>query len=164
MGSEMCIRDRLADVPFTVDGETVDFASTYTYQGMMYSDVPNLVSTFGYINASWTLRADLTSEWVCRLLQQMDVSGADRVVARLREEDQGMQTLPWITDFPAGYMQRVMHLFPKQGTGPWRNTQDYSLDKKTLRKEPVTNSALVFSASSDDVADVEEQMPAQSAG
>lgn len=154
----------LADVPFTVDGETVDFASTYTYQGMMYSDVPNLVSTFGYINASWTLRADLTSEWVCRLLQQMDVSGADRVVARLREEDQGMQTLPWITDFPAGYMQRVMHLFPKQGTGPWRNTQDYSLDKKTLRKEPVTNSALVFSASSDDVADVEEQMPAQSAG
>ena len=154
----------LADVPFTVDGESVDFASTYTYQGMMYSDVPNLVSTFGYINASWTLRADLTSEWVCRLLQQMDVSGADRVVARLREEDQGMQTLPWITDFPAGYMQRVMHLFPKQGTGPWQNTQDYSLDKKTLRKEPVTNSALVFSASSDDVADVEEQMPAQSAG
>ena len=154
----------LADVPFTVDGETVDFASTYTYQGMMYSDVPNLVSTFGYINASWTLRADLTSEWVCRLLQQMDVSGADRVVAHLREEDQGMQTLPWITDFPAGYMQRVMHLFPKQGTGPWRNTQDYSLDKKTLRKEPVTNNALVFSASSDDVADVEEQMPAQSAG
>lgn len=154
----------LADVPFTVDGEAVDFASTYTYQGMMYSDVPNLVSTFGYINASWTLRADLTSEWVCRLLQQMDVSGADRVVPCLREEDQGMQTLPWIADFPAGYMQRVMHLFPRQGTGPWRNTQDFSLDKKTLRKEPVASSALVFSASSDDVADAEEQMPAQSAG
>jgi hypothetical protein len=130
----------------------------------MYSGVPNLVSTFGYINASWTLRADLTSEWVCRLLQQMDESGADRVVPLLREEDAGMKTLPWIADFPAGYMQRVMHLFPKQGTGPWRNTQDFSLDKKTLRNEPVANSALIFSASSNDVAVNDVDMRAQSAG
>ena len=154
----------LADVPFRVDGDAVDFSRVYTYQGMMFSGVPNLVSTFGYINASWTLRADLTSEWVCRLLQQMDASGADRVVPRLREEDAGMQTLPWIADFPAGYMQRVMHLFPKQGTGPWRNTQDFSLDKKTLRNEPLLNSALIFSASSDDVAEAEVAVPAQSAG
>jgi hypothetical protein len=75
-----------------------------------------------------------------------------------------MQTLPWIADFPAGYMQRVMHLFPKQGTGPWRNTQDFSLDKKTLRNEPVANSALIFSASSDDLVETEAVMPAQSAG
>ena len=94
----------------------------------------------------------------------MDASGADRVVPCLREEDTGMQTLPWIADFPAGYMQRVMHLFPKQGTGPWRNTQDFSLDKKTLRKEPLLNSALIFSASSDDVAEAEVAVPAQSAG
>jgi cation diffusion facilitator CzcD-associated flavoprotein CzcO len=154
----------LADVPFSVDGEAVDFSSAYTYQGLMYSGVPNLVSTFGYINASWTLRADLTSEWVCRLLQHMDVSGADRVLPSLRDEDAGMQTLPWIADFPAGYMQRVMHLFPKQGTGPWRNTQDFSLDKKTLRNEPVANSALIFSASSDDLVETEAVMPAQSAG
>jgi cation diffusion facilitator CzcD-associated flavoprotein CzcO len=154
----------LADVPFSVDGDAVDFANAYTYQGLMYSGVPNLVSTFGYINASWTLRADLTSEWVCRLLQKMDESGADRVVPLLREEDAGMKTLPWIADFPAGYMQRVMHLFPKQGTGPWRNTQDFSLDKKTLRNEPVANSALIFSASSNDVAVTDVDMRAQSAG
>ena len=154
----------LADVPFSVDGDAVDFANAYTYQGLMYSGVPNLVSTFGYINASWTLRADLTSEWVCRLLQKMDESGADRVLPLLREEDAGMKTLPWIADFPAGYMQRVMHLFPKQGTGPWRNTQDFSLDKKTLRNEPVANSALIFSASSNDVAATDVDMLAQSAG
>jgi hypothetical protein len=61
-------------------------------------------------------------------------------------------------------MQRVMHLFPKQGTGPWRNTQDFSLDKKTLRNEPVANSALIFSASSNDVAVTDVDMRAQSAG
>ena len=154
----------LADVPFTVDGEAVDFPNTYTYRGMMYSGVPNLVSTFGYINASWTLRADLTSEWVCRLLQHMDDAAADRVVPQLRSEDSGMQTLPWIADFPAGYMQRVMHLFPKQGTGPWRNTQDFALDKKTIRTGPVADSALVFSASANDSADAEESQQAVSAG
>ena len=154
----------LADVPFTVDGERVEFSKRYTYKGLMFSGVPNLVSTFGYINASWTLRADLTSEWVCRLLQQMDASGADRAVPNLREQDNGMEELPWIADFPAGYMQRVMHLFPKQGSGPWRNTQDFSLDKKIIRKAPVADSALVFSASANDVAEVDEVMPAQSAG
>ena len=154
----------LADVPFTVNGEAVDFPNTYTYRGMMYSGVPNLVSTFGYINASWTLRADLTSQWVCRLLQHMDAAAADRVVPQLRREDSGMQTLPWIADFPAGYMQRVMHLFPKQDTGPWRNTQDSALDKKTMRKGPVADSALVFSASINDSADAEETQQAVSAG
>ena len=139
----------LADVPFTVDGKAVDFPSCYTYKGMMFSGVPNLVSTFGYINASWTLRADLTSTWVCRLLQQMDANGADQVVPQLRAEDADMQARPWISDFPAGYMQRVMHLFPKQGTGPWRNTQDFALDKKIIGKAPVADSALVFSSSRD---------------
>jgi cation diffusion facilitator CzcD-associated flavoprotein CzcO len=136
----------LAGVPFSVDGERVDFAKKFTYKGMMYSGVPNLANTFGYVNASWTLRADLTSEWVCRLLEHMRDSGASKVTPRLREQDQGMQTLPWIADFPAGYMQRVMHLFPQQGEGPWKNTQNFALDKKMIRKAPVADSALVFSA------------------
>lgn len=151
----------LANVPFTVDGEVVDFSSAYTYKGLMFSGVPNLVSTFGYINASWTLRADLTSKWACRLLQQMDVNGADQVVPQLRAEDAGMQERPWIADFPAGYMQRVMHLFPKQGSGPWRNTQDFAVDKKFIGKAPVTDDALLFSSSADHV---EDALPAQSAG
>ena len=76
----------------------------------------------------------------------MQKSGATQVTPVLREEDQGMQTLPWIADFPAGYMQRVMHLFPQQGEGPWKNTQNFALDKKMIRKAPLADSALVFSA------------------
>jgi cation diffusion facilitator CzcD-associated flavoprotein CzcO len=154
----------LAGVPFTVDGETVNFPDSYTYKGMMYSGVPNLVSTFGYINASWTLRADLTSEWACRVLRKMAADDVDRVVPQLREEDKDMQTQPWIADFPAGYMKRAMHLFPKQGSGPWRNTQDFALDKKMLRKGPLVDGALVFSSSSDDAIATLQELPAQSAG
>jgi hypothetical protein len=114
---------------------------------MMYSDVPNLVQTFGYINASWTLRADLTSEYVCRLLNRMDERAARRVVARLRPEDEGMPARPWIDDFTPGYMQRMMHLFPKQGDhSPWQNTQDYTADKKMIRNAPLEDGALVFEA------------------
>ncbi|MEC8350041.1 MAG: NAD(P)/FAD-dependent oxidoreductase, partial [Pseudomonadota bacterium] len=140
----------LADVPFTIDGQAIDFSSAFTYRGMMYSEVPNLVSTFGYINASWTLRADLTSEWACRLLRHMDNIGADRVIPQLREEDDGMRSLPWIDNFPAGYMRRAMHLFPKQGSGPWRNTQDFLSDRKMLRKGPIADGTLVFSSSKND--------------
>ena len=154
----------LADVPFTVDGQAIDFSNAFTYQGMMYSGVPNLVSTFGYINASWTLRADLTSEWVCRLLQHMDNHGADRVIPQLREEDYGMRSLPWIEDFPAGYMRRAIHLFPKQGAGPWRNTQDFLRDRKMIRKGPITDRALVFSNSMKDEVEFEDPKHTVSAG
>jgi cation diffusion facilitator CzcD-associated flavoprotein CzcO len=136
----------LAGVPFTVDGAAIDFSKQFTYKGMMYSGVPNLANTFGYVNASWTLRADLTSEWVCRLVEHMKRSGATQVTPVLRQEDQGMQTLPWIADFPAGYMQRVMHLFPQQGQGPWKNTQNFAIDKKMIRNSPVADNALIFSA------------------
>ena len=116
----------LGEMQFVVDGAPVDFAETWTYKGMMYSGVPNLVSTFGYINASWTLRADLTSEYVCRLLNHMDETGTRQVTPRLRESDRDMPARPWIDDFSSGYMQRVMHRFPKQGDRePWINPQNY---------------------------------------
>ena len=112
----------------------------------MYSDVPNLVQTFGYINASWTLRADLTAAYVCRLLNRMDELGMQEVTPRLREEDRDMALKPWIDDFSAGYMQRVMHLFPKQGArDPWRNTQNYLLDRKLIPNAPLEDGALIFS-------------------
>ncbi len=138
----------LSEVDMTVDGETIHWPDTYSYKGMMYSDVPNMVQTFGYINASWTLRADLTSEYVCRVLNRMDELGVKQVAARLRDEDAGMNALPWIDDFSAGYMQRVMHRFPKQGDrGPWRNTQNFALDKKMIRDEPLEDGALLFGPS-----------------
>src|SRR6185503_15962167 len=109
----------------------VDFAETWSYKGMMYSDVPNLVSTFGYINASWTLRADLTSEYVCRLVNHMDQVGARIVVPRLRPSDASMPARKWIDDFSSGYFQRALDRFPRQGDrAPWRNPQNYTKDKK----------------------------------
>ena len=135
----------LSGVDFQVDGKQVDIPETFSYKGMMYSDIPNMAQTFGYINASWTLRADLTSEYVCRLLNYMDELGMAQVTPRLREEDKNMEAKPWIDDFPAGYMKRSMHLFPKQGGDPWRNTQNYKLDKKMVKKAPIADSALQFS-------------------
>lgn len=133
---------------FSIDGTSVEFADTYGYKGMMYSDIPNLIQTFGYINASWTLRADLTSEYTCRVLNRMDELGVEVVTPRLREEDRDMETRPWIEDFSAGYMQRVMHKFPKQGNrDPWRNTQNYALDKKIVRKAALEDGALIFGQS-----------------
>jgi monooxygenase len=136
----------LGEMQFVVDGAPVDFSETWTYKGMMYSDVPNLVSTFGYINASWTLRADLTSEYVCRLVNHMDQTGTRQVTPRLRESDRQMPARPWIDHFSSGYMQREMHRFPKQGDHePWINPQNYGRDKKLIRFAPLEDGALIFS-------------------
>jgi cation diffusion facilitator CzcD-associated flavoprotein CzcO len=136
----------LGEMQFAVDGAPVDFAKTWTYKGMMYSDVPNLITTFGYINASWTLRADLTAEYACRLLNHMDQRGARQVTPRLRDTDRDMPPRPWIDGFSSGYMQRMMHRFPMQGDRePWINPQNYSSDKKMMRSAPIEDGALVFS-------------------
>ncbi|NMD26198.1 MAG: NAD(P)/FAD-dependent oxidoreductase, partial [Actinobacteria bacterium] len=124
----------LGEMRFVVDGEPVDFAQTWTYKGFAYSGVPNLASSFGYINASWTLRADLTCEYVCRLLNHMATTGTVQCTPRLRPEDAGMPERPWIDGFTAGYMQREMHRFPRQGDHePWINPQSYTRDKKMFR-------------------------------
>ena len=135
----------IGDMDFEVDGETVDFSQTWTYRGVAYSDVPNMASTFGYINASWTLRADLVSRFVCRLLNHLRETGTDVVTPRLRPEDADMKSGPFIADFSSGYMQRMMANLPRQGDRePWTNPQRYSIDKKVLIKEPLDDGALVF--------------------
>ena len=135
----------LGQVDFAVDGEPVDFANTWTYKGFAYSDVPNLASSFGYINASWTLRADLTCEYVCRLLNHMDATGTRQCTPRLRPSDAGMRSRPWIEGFSSGYVQRVLHLMPKQGDrDPWINPQRYKRDKKLFRKGPLDDGVMTF--------------------
>ena len=135
----------LGEMQFTVDGAPIDFAQTWTYKGMMCSGVPNMVSTFGYINASWTLRADLIAEYVCRLLNHMRDTGTRRVTPRLRASDRDMAARPYIDQFSAGYMQRVMHRFPKQGDRePWVNPQRYGRDKKMFRTGALEDGVLVF--------------------
>jgi len=112
---------------------------------MMFSDVPNLVQTFGYIIASWTLRADLTSEYACRLLNRMKELGARQCTPRLLPEDQGMPKRDWIQDFSAGYMQRAMKALPRQGDhAPWLNTQNFTADKKMVRHAPLEDGRLIF--------------------
>jgi hypothetical protein len=105
-----------------------------------------MILTFGYINASWTLRSDLTAEYMCRLLNHMDTTGMRQCTPRLRDEDRNMPTRPWIDNFSSGYVQRVIHLFPKQGDrAPWLNPQNYQRDKHLLRHEPIEDGVLVFS-------------------
>ena len=136
----------LAGVEFVVDGEPVVFPETFSYKGMLYSEVPNLVHTFGYINASWTLRADLTAEYACCLVNRMEALGMRQCTPRLRDEDRDMPQRPWITGFSSGYMQRRMHLFPKQGDrAPWLNTQDFAADKKMVRRSALEDGVLTFS-------------------
>ena len=128
-----------------VDGRPVNFADTWSYKGMMYTGVPNLATVFGYVNASWTLRADLIAEFVCRLLNRLDETGTRIVEVRLRPEDAGMQPHPWIEGFTPGYMRRAMHLFPKQGDRqPWINPQNYRQDKQMFRHGTLDDGALVF--------------------
>lgn len=140
---------QLGGVKFSVDDREVNFADTWTYKGMMYSNVPNLIHTFGYINASWTLRADLVAEYTCRLLNYMKESGTTQVTPRLREKDKDMPQQSFIVDFSSSYMQRSMHLYPKQSDqAPWINPQNYSKDIKMIRKAKIKDDALVFSKAS----------------
>ena len=131
-------------IKLEVDNNEVDISKTMTYKGMMFSDVPNLVATFGYTNASWTLRADLTSEYVCRLLNFMDKKGYANCCPRTAEhvEPEG----DWL-DFTSGYVKRSMHKFPKQGSrDPWRNTQNFPKDVLAIRWGNIDNKELKFTA------------------
>ncbi len=138
----------LGDIDFTIDGEPLNFHDRITYRGMMFTGIPNMLWVFGYFRASWTLRADLLADFVCRLLKHMDELGVSVVTPTLRPEDRDMKLLPWIDpeDFNPGYLQRGMHLLPKRGDkDPWRHSQDYwserelipaaDLDDGTLRYE-----------------------------
>ena len=136
----------MGGIAFEVDGQPVEFGNTWTWRGMLYSGVPNMANTFGYVNASWTLRADLIARFVCRLMNDMDRRGAAQVTPTLRAEDHTMPARPWLDDFSAGYVQRVLHKMPKQGDrDPWRNSQNYHRDRKVLPTAYLDDGSLVFS-------------------
>jgi len=139
----------LGEMDFMVDGKQVDFSQTWTYKGFAYSDIPNMASTFGYINASWTLRSDLTAEYVCRLLNHMRKKGVAQCTPRLREQDRNMKQRPWIDGFSSGYMQRMMHRMPRQGDHePWINPQNYRRDKKMFKHSPIDDGVMQFTKQS----------------
>jgi cation diffusion facilitator CzcD-associated flavoprotein CzcO len=137
----------LGGAAFTVDGKPLDWARTVGWHGAMFTGVPNLLWTFGYLRYSWTLRADLLAELVCRLLAHLKARGAQVVTPRLREHERDMPLLPWVEaeEFNPGYLQRGLHRWPRQGPGdPWRNEQDYWVERKTLPAADFEDGTLVF--------------------
>ncbi|MEZ5994763.1 MAG: NAD(P)/FAD-dependent oxidoreductase [Hyphomonadaceae bacterium] len=125
----------LGGIPFSVDGEAVDFAKTITYRGMLFTGVPNMVWIFGYFRASWTLRVDLVGDFVCRLLNHMKQAGVARVEVAVPTEDKDMEILPWMDpeNFNPGYLMRKMDLLPKRGAKyEWQHTQNYWREKDEL--------------------------------
>ncbi len=124
------------------DGAPLDLNTTMAYKGMMLSGVPNMAFTIGYTNASWTLKADLVSEFVCRVLNYMDSQGYDRVAPSQPPAD--VEERP-LMDFTPGYVLRALDRLPKAGSrAPWRLKQNYLLDLRLIRRGKVDDEALIF--------------------
>ena len=133
----------LGGMEIAVDGREVELAKTMSYKGMMLSGVPNFAFTAGYTNASWTLKCDLTHEYVCRLLRHMDEHGYRQCTPHNR--DPSVAELPFI-DFSSGYVLRSIDQFPKQGSkAPWRLHQNYALDIVSLKFGAIEDGAMEFS-------------------
>ncbi len=133
----------LGGVRLSVDGAEVDLAKTMIYKSAMFSDIPNLASVFGYTSASWTLKADLICQFVCRLLNHMDAQGYRQCAPH--NDDPFVATLP-LVDFSSGLFQRALDRLPKQGSkSPWRWRQNYARDLLTLKFGLLSDGALRFS-------------------
>lgn len=131
----------LNGIDITVDGERFDVAKSMSYKGMMYSGVPNLASAFGYTNASWTLKADLTSEYVCRLLTYMERRG----YVQCTPVRDGSVVEAEFLGFTSGYVQRALDKLPRQGSkAPWKVHQNYARDLLTLRYGKLDDGTMIF--------------------
>ena len=143
-GFDLCA---MGDIAMAVDGRALELSKTWTHRGILFSGVPNLAWTFGYLRTSWTMRANLVSEFVCRLLGRMDEGGARMVTPALREQDRQMEPKPFITDdnFNAGYIMRGVGIMPMQGDElPWVMTQDYTIDKDEIPGADLDDGTLVY--------------------
>jgi cation diffusion facilitator CzcD-associated flavoprotein CzcO len=130
-----------------VDGKEFDAHEKMVYRGVLLEDLPNAGMVFGYTNASWTLKADLISEWMCRLLNHMDATGKQIVIPR--NFDRSVEHRPFV-DMQSGYVQRGLERAPQQGSKlPWKLFQNYVLDLVTLRFGKMNDKTLIFSNSKD---------------
>jgi monooxygenase len=133
----------LGGMRIEVDGEEPELGDLLAYKGMMLGDVPNLIFTIGYTNASWTLKADLVAEYACRLLNHMDANGYDIAVPHLTDPS---VTAEPILDFNSGYVLRSIEDLPKQGSKePWKLRQNYAVDLRALRYGSLDDGAMQFS-------------------
>ena len=137
----------LGDVVFTVDSEPVDFTQRVTWRGIMINGLPNMAYVFGYFRHSWTLRVDLVSDLVCRLLAKMQEKHAEMVVPALRPQDTGMQLRPWCDpeNFNAGYVMRSQHILFKQGDRePWTHMHEHEQEREILPEADLADGTLVY--------------------
>jgi cation diffusion facilitator CzcD-associated flavoprotein CzcO len=133
----------LGGMEIAVDGKEVDLSATVGYKGMMLSGVPNMALALGYTNASWTLKCDLVATYVCRLLNHMDRHGYRQCTPRT--PGPSVPRLPFV-DLAAGYVQRSVDAFPKQGNRtPWRLHQNYARDVMMLRRGALEDEGVEFS-------------------
>jgi monooxygenase len=133
----------LGGMNVVVDGKPIDPSHTLNYRGTMFSDIPNLAMSFGYTNASWTLKCDLICEYVCRLLNHMDQHGYKKCVPR--RNDPTVEEKP-LVNFTSGYFQRAMSQLPKQGSkAPWKLYENYFLDIFGLKFNKVEDGVLELS-------------------
>jgi cation diffusion facilitator CzcD-associated flavoprotein CzcO len=134
----------LGKIELTVDGNRVDVHDTFVYKGMMLSGVPNLAWCIGYTNNSWTLRSDLTSQYVCRLLNHLDATGTAICVPEIDPAEYDAPSRP-VVDLSSGYIRRAANLLPRQGSyGPWRLRQNYPRDLVSLRYSRLDDGAMHF--------------------
>ena len=146
-------------IKLSMEGQPVDLAQRFYYKGCMFSNLPNLAVVFGYLNASWTLRADINSDYVCRVLNEMRATGTDIAVPVLPddhtlEEDD-------IFDFSSGYIQRGKAIMPKNAVEyPWRLNQEYVLDRKRMRNDPVADGILDLRRKGANARGAEEELEA----
>ena len=130
-------------IRLSVEGAPVDLAERFYYKGCMFSNLPNLAVVFGYLNASWTLRADINSDFICRVLNEMKARDAEVAVPVLPENHALVEDD--IFDFSSGYIQRAKHIMPKNAVQyPWRLNQEYVLDRKRMASDPVDDGILAL--------------------
>ena len=158
-GLKLAVAGKIA---ISQNGDPVDFAQRFYYKGCMFSNVPNLSAVFGYINASWTLRADINSDYICRVLNHMRATSTDiatpvltpAMEAELEPED-------IFASFSSGYLQRAKGLNPQNSTEyPWRLNQEYVVDRKLMAKDPVDDGILAFSRASESAGAEASQLEA----
>ena len=154
-GLKLAVAGKIA---LSVNGVAIDFSKRFYYKGCMFSNVPNLAVVFGYINASWTLRADINSDYVCRVLNTMRADGTEIVTPVLTPEMEAKLEVEDIFDsFSSGYLQRAKGINPQNSTQyPWRLNQEYVADRKLMANDPVRDGILTFTR-----ADAKAAVPQQ---
>lgn len=144
-GLKLAIAGKIA---ISHDGAPVDFAQRYYYKGCMFSNLPNLAVVFGYLNASWTLRADINADYICRVLNEMKSAAADLATPQLSANTQARLEEDDIFDFSSGYIQRSKEIMPKNAVEyPWRLNQDYISDRKRMQRDPIDDGILALTNS-----------------